>query len=483
MNPAGRTKIRGLYIGLFVLFSFPAAWAGGPLFVGSNTFGTDGKAFTWDPSAMPIKYRVDGGPMSARSNGTVVIDNNAGKIRIASMLQTWSSVTTASVSFQNAGTILTASGFSDGDVSTAAEFNAVFGSCQTGGQSPIVFDATGSILQQLGIDPHVIGFSSQCKLSTAGFIVSDIVFLNGGFLNGSGLQINNNQFDEAITHELGHLLGLDHSQINLDLFTNFNGTCDADRRAGLPLMFPVLFCPARVDSGLPRLSPDDTAWISRLYPSSSFATAYATISGTVFFSDGQTPAQGINVIARQVDDSGTTQNESSRVAVSVVSGYRFTGNPGQTVTANYLPCTPPGSTNCPASGFLEGNPGSQFGSRNAPLAGTFDISVPAGGSYTLQVEAVYPGFDGGSSVGPLDPPFWIPGSIPEFWNTDESAFDDPTSFTAIPTSPGEVITNKNIILNGTPPKFDGNEDGGAELFRKGITPWLRDDLISDLEAA
>jgi hypothetical protein len=477
-------RARAFLLVASVLFASGSAWAGGPLFVGSNTFGVDGKIMTWDPAAMPVHYRVDGGPMSAKTTGQTVIDNTTGKSRITSMLQTWQSVPTATISFQNDGTILGTTGFSDGDVSTAAEFNAVFGSCQNGTQSPIVFDATGGILQQLGIDPHVIGFSSQCKLSSAGFITADIVLLNGGFLNGSGLQISNNQFDEAMTHELGHLLGLDHSQINLDLFNTFNGVCSADSRAGLPLMFPVLFCAARVDSGLPKLSPDDTAWISRLYPSASFATAYATISGTIFFSDGQTPAQGVNVIARQVDDTGTSQNESLRVAVSVVSGYRFTGNPGQTVTANYLPCSPAGSTNCPPSGFLEANLGSQFGSRNVALAGTFDISVPAGASYTLQIEAVNPGFAGGSSVGPLDPPFPLPGGTPEFWNTDESAFDDPTASTAIPTSPGEVINNKNIILNGTQPRFDIFEDGGAELLRNETIPWLRDEqVLAILETA
>jgi hypothetical protein len=392
------------------------------------------------------------------------------------MFQTWASVPTATISFQDAGAI---TGVSDGNVSTAAEFNAVFGSCVAGTQSPIVFDANGSILSALGIDPLVIGFSSQCKISSTGFIVSDLVLLNGAFQNGfTQPQITANQFDEAITHELGHLLGLDHSQINLNLFQSFS--CPTDGRAGLPLMFPVLFCPARVDSGLPKLSPDDTAWISKLYPSASFATAYATISGTVFFSDGEDGAQDVNVIARQVNDAGTPQDESQRVAVSVVSGYRFTGNPGQSVTANYLPCNPPGSNGCPASGFLSDNSGgSQFGSRNPALAGSFDIPVPAGASYTLEIEAIDSEFTGGSSVGPLESPFALPG-VAEFWDSNESASDDPTAKTAIPTAPGEQINDKNIILNGTPPKFDSNEDSGAELMYPQLMPWLREEEAESL---
>ena len=112
--------------------------------------------------------------------------------------------------------------------------------------------------------------------------------------------------------------------------------------------------------------------------SSTYASAYATISGTIFFSDGQTPVQGVNVIARQANNPNTAPNESSRIAVSVVSGYRFTANPGQSVTANYLPCTPPGQNGCPASGFADRNTGgSQYGSRNAIYYGSYDIPVPA----------------------------------------------------------------------------------------------------------
>src|SRR5262249_6763752 len=203
------------------------------------------------------------------------------------MFESWEKVSTAKVSFSNAGSILTASGFSDGDVSTGSEFNAVYAACQSGTETPIIFDANGFILFELGIDPLVIGFSGQCSLSSSGHIVSDIVLLNGAFQDGvTQPQLDANQFNEAITHEMGHLLGLDHSQINLDLYTSTvnsgnYGACDADSLAGLPLMFPISFCQARLDAGLPQLSADDTAWISKLYPSSTHSTHYATISGTI----------------------------------------------------------------------------------------------------------------------------------------------------------------------------------------------------------
>src|SRR6202008_816927 len=109
---------------------------------------------------------------------------------------------------------------------------------------------------------------------------------NGKFQDGINIspnfELTANEFDEAITHEIGHFLGLDHSQINIDLLAPGNvGKCDVDRLAGIPLMFPVEFCQARKDAGLPVLSPDDVSWISSLYPNANFVSNYGTISGTI----------------------------------------------------------------------------------------------------------------------------------------------------------------------------------------------------------
>src|SRR5260370_14735560 len=231
---------------------------------------------------------------------------------------------------------------------------------------------------------------------------------------------------------MGHFSGLGHSQINLYLFkSGFVGNCPVDELAGLPLMFPVEFCQSRKSAGLPILAPDDVAWISKLYPNSTYAANYGTISGFVFFSDGITHVQGLNVIARRVDDPNTPQNESQRIAMSVVSGYSFTGNPGQSITG-------------------DNTGGSTFGSRNPAVIGYYEIPVTQG-AYTVQTENIDASFTGGSSVGPLDRPALTYGAA-EYWHQYESANDDPTQKDPITVQAGQKIRNNHPILNRNPPR-------------------------------
>jgi hypothetical protein len=286
--------------------------------------------------------------------------------------------------------------------------------------------------------------------------------LNGRFQDGIdtgqyNLEITAAEFDMAFAHEFGHFIGLDHSQINMAVQYEPAGACSLDILAGLPLMFPVLWCQARTTAGLPPLAPDDLAWVSRLYPETAnnppnqkpFASAYGTIRGSILFSDGVTPVQGVNVIAR---DTANPQ----RVAVSVVSGYLFTGDVGQDVT-----------------GTNDG--GSVLGSRQGLLMGTYDLSVPPG-TYKVEVESVYAGFIGGSGVGPLTPPIANPGSN-EYWNTNESATDSPSDSSPIQVTAGGVVSEINIILNGTPARFDSFESSGLRL-REPLPPWRREEEVA-----
>ena len=449
------TRAAALLLSVF-LAPTNTLFGGGPLTVGGPTQGISGVPLLWD-NTKPIAYRVDGGPLSQQPNGgPVVIDNATGVARVNTLFGYWSAVRTANLTLTNTGGLIAVGSFpAGGDVKTVNDFLMVAGdvsgqtadpnSCNGGGQSPIMFDADGTIFDGLGLPPEVIGFAFQCAFNTTtGKVISAGAILNGRFQDGinnpssGNFELTRDEFDQAFAHEFGHFLGLGHSQINVDLFlkaiNNTSYTCTSDDTAGMPLMFPVLgICPAKLTAGVPMIAVDDSAWMSKLYPVSSpppsgktsFSSTYGTLSGTVFFSDGVTPAQGVNVIARNT-------NLPRRNAASAVSGYLFAGNPGQTVTC-VNPAAPTPQT-C-------SNLGDPFGSRDPALIGHFEIPLPPG-TYTLHVESVFPGFAGGSSVGSLDPPIPAPGTY--------------SSTATVSITAGAAI-NFNITLQGTPPRFDAFE--------------------------
>ncbi len=428
---------------------------GGPREVGGPTLGVSGVAMTWDPAAMPIHYRVDPGPMAISPSGTVVINNAAGLTRVQNMFKTWANVPTAAIAFQDDGALLSSGAYTGGPVAGGANgvanFNALMASCNNSEQSPVIFDPNGNLFADLGFGADIIGFAFPCTFDpAAGHIRAAGLAMNGIFQDGDStdnFELTANEFNQAITHEIGHLLGLDHSQINVEVLNEQPLHCNTGDAQGLPLMFPILICQDRVTAGFPALAPDDTAWISRLYPvaatgggKTATSSSYGTISGTVYFSDAITAAQGVNVIARQVGNPRS-------IAFSAVSGYLFTGNPGQTVT-----CTDPANPT-PATCT---NLGSSFGSRTTSQIGTFDIPVTPG-AYTIELESINANFVGGSSVGPLFVPIPMPGT--------------PPSLGSVTVHAGSV-TIVNITLQGTPPRFDSFESASLTI-RDDLWLWQR----------
>jgi hypothetical protein len=389
------SPLRGLVTGALatvLLGMAGTAIAGGPLFVRAN-----GLPFVWSTSA-PIQYRTDNGPLSTETN------EGTARSRVISMFNVWQSVATASISFNRAGFINSTGAFTDGDVSTLAEYNAVNANCTGSGQNPVIYDADGSILDALGLDTDsVVGFAGPCTINTTQ-ILSGSVVMNGLF--DVGTSPTDQEYDAAFVHEIGHFAGLDHSQVNVNCM---NG-CNTVNLNGLPTMFPFLLHGSQITP-----SVDDVAWISRLYPTASFATTHGTITGRVYFSDGDSQAQLVNVIARRVD-TGTSEDRTT--AVSVVSGYKFKVFHGNSIT------------NPAASGFGTSAPND---------IGLFEIPVPAG-SYTIEVETINEEFVDGSSIGgPILIP--MPGTAP------------PPSGPVVVGAGGTAAGN-DIILIGTPPRFD-----------------------------
>lgn len=386
---------------LALLLVVRAAGAGGPL-----TVRNDGVSYVWSTAA-PIPYRTDNGPMSASINEATA------RARVISMFAVWEGVPTSNIAFTRAGFISATGAFGGGDVDTAAEYAAVSADCNAGNQSPVVYDADATILVDLGFDEEsVIGFAGPCVANATQYL-SGLVVMNGLFQDGAATPVQDlsvASFDAALIHEIGHFAGLDHSQINVNCLT----PCGADDLAGLPTMFPFL-----VHSSQGQLSPDDIAWISRLYPQTSggttFANTHGTITGIVFFSDGESHAQLVNVIARQLNTGG---GQDRRIAVSVVSGFKFRVFHGNPIN----------------------NPGGDSAGSEAPGdIGLFEIPVPAG-NYTLTVESINEEFVEGSSVGAIIR-IPMPGAAP-------------APVGPIAVAAGSVVPGNNITLIGTPPRFD-----------------------------
>jgi len=396
MNRAARSALAALAGAL----AASLASAGGPL-----VLRTTGEPYAWNTSAA-IPYRTDDGPLSA------TVSEAAARARVQAMFAVWQNVPSATISFSRAGFI------PGGDVDTVARFNEVEGDCSNGDLSPVIYDATGEIFDEVIGDDAVIGFAGPCALSVAqGRILTGHAVMNGLYQDGSASPIpdlTSAEFDATFIHEFGHFAGLDHSQINVECANVF---CGADDLAGLPTMFPFL-----VSAEQGTLSIDDVAWISRLYPAAGpngFTATHGTIAGTVYFNDGESPVQFANVVARRVDTGG---NEDRRFAASVVSGFRFSA-------CHPNPITNPPASDCPPNGSDE-----------AGHIGTYEIPVPPG-SYMIFVESIDSQFTDGSSVGPGDNPIPVPGSPP--------APVGPVNVAA-----GATVSGIDVTLRDGFPRFD-----------------------------
>jgi hypothetical protein len=411
--------------------SLVPALAGGPMYVTGPAATQPGQPYRW--ALNPIPYQTDWGGLGNQTNA------QANEI-VSTGFQTWQNAATANIKFQYTGqlsnditsdNILT---FQDGIADCGDSLQPVNG---------IIYDVDGSAIEALGMDKNsVIGFSAAvCADDQIGVYTRGWSVLNGRYIDGlpdssSHSSLTLEAFKTAVTHQFGHLIGLDHSQINLNCLTD--QSCPAEDMSGLPLMFPTL-----LDGMKAALGPDDIASLSVLYPGSSFSATTGRVQGRVFFSDGRTPAQGYNVVARLVGNP-------RRIAISSVSGFLFTASAGN-------PLAPIGS-----------DTESFFGSRDQSLIGYYDLPGLQPGDYTIEVEALYNSgntpFVEGASVGPIGAylgyQYKLPGACsPQYLNYPSSPTDTCTAKITMSVAAGSVLkTNTDVIFLGTPPRFDAWED-------------------------
>ncbi|MDB5034322.1 MAG: Matrixin [Chlorobi bacterium] len=343
--------------------------AGGPLTANGTT------ARRYPAGSIPISFKTDQGALGSFSNGT------ATGIAVYAFQQ-WDNVVTAALSFNNAGQL-------PRDVTTAADAFISGAGQFSDGVNPVVFDNDGSITDaKLGVGARnsVLGFASSAYAGNN--YVEGYAIING-FLSGAGGVAEQDEYKATITHEIGHFLGLGHSQVSM--------------HADYATMYPVIEKTAQKT-----LSPDDQAAISILYPAAGYTATVGGITGTVRRLPN-TSLSGVNVIA---EDSATG------AAYSTVVDY-FSGG---------------------KSGF-----------DNAPAAtGTYTFTGLPPGRYFVRIEPVTATFTGGSSVASYDTPAnmnidreWYNGTA----ENGDMLLDNVNEKTGVVVAAGATTSNISFLEN------------------------------------
>jgi len=399
-----------LAIGVALLIVLPRLMqAGGPRAIAGTVYfepTAKGLPLVWAPGV--ISYYTDQGNLSP------ILPQAAANAFVADAFSRWTAIPTSALTVERAGQL--------GEDVSGLNVNAGGGFITMPADIlpsavhlpiAIVYDADGTVTNSLL--GQGAGDASSCfnnavyggvdNFSPDAHLLHALVVLNGICAQTSA-QLPDVGY--RLVRVLGRVLGLDWSQLNVNVLTH-TPVPTPDDYAGLTIMHaqdpincvPISVCYPNADQ--PKM--DDRGALSRLYPvtvqnqasfpgKQLFFENTVRIHGTVHFADpnGQAaqPMQGVNVIARWIDPA--TGQPSRTFAAASVSGFLFRGNAGN-----------------PATGFSDstGQAWGRFGSDDASVEGFFDLAgleIPNGASsaqYQLSVEPLDPTWS--QNVGPYGP--------------------------------------------------------------------------------
>ena len=297
------------------LFVFANANAGGPFAVDSET--NSGVALRWINDNM--EWYADDGPLSAS------VDNAVAKERVQKCLGRWTSITldnaerkpqataTITTTFKgNVGKDITKDNYKD----FIAEALGKYDSKEM--RTTVIFDDNGDIIADLVGEANrnlVLGLTQPLRADTTGLYIIKGFTLFNGLLQSNG-KLSSDQavadelFDAAMTHELGHLLNLDHSQSNLAIAKACKLGQDCADGNHIPTMYPQLLVKSQGN-----LTFDDMITLSWIYPTDAFKKDFCTITGEIFDANN-VPLKQVNVIATRVGEGDTATKVDTRSFVS-----------------------------------------------------------------------------------------------------------------------------------------------------------------------
>jgi len=269
--------------------------------IGPRDVTSGGAAVKW--ASMPVTVHLE-------SDLTITKDSQSRDLTslISAALNQWVGLADSSVSFTLGSLGIAVDG------SNACDVLYDSSKCPNGptndGKNPLVIDEDGSIMAKFfgaGNKFSTLGFASiiSSNSSTGDAVRGEAVFnaaclkdfmVSGCSALGSTFTgFTDDDFTSFIVHEIGHFLGLDHSQVNLTEATD----SDSSNDNLINTMFPTF----KVGNGANFKVPhrDDQVALAQLYPSSSFTSNSWSMTGTVYNTDGTTGFQCANLVARRTD--------------------------------------------------------------------------------------------------------------------------------------------------------------------------------------
>lgn len=382
---------RWLWVVGFICAAGAMARGGGPVLI------VNGLAARW-PATVPVGLVLDNGPLG-------VLSSDQAADLVGRAVDAWNQVPGSLITFRVDGFLPGGLDVTDQNLPNPRSFP---------GRSPVIYDSDGQITEMIfgeGASRGVGGFAGPTLVDVSSRrVISGRAVLNGLFAGQMEI------FPRIVIHELGHVLGLGHTQAAMSM-TEL-------RLETLPIMYPV------ATAGSPEIpQADDIAWLSWLYPTNAFQRQTGTIQGRVL-RRVDIPFQGANVVAvKVVPEESNSLRLSESEFVSAVSDFSG-GNTGRFVIPGLNP-----------------------------------------GDWVVRIEPLR--FAGGrGGIGPVSNPFT---DFPEdYFNGDREsgdASDDPAERVPLAVEAGKILPLADLISNdrsGDSLDFFRDDDSKIYVFPEGF---------------
>lgn len=322
LRTAEKHSVNKIFLFLAIFFLVPSfLFAGGPFLVDSSG---NGAALLWANNN--LQWMSDGGGLNSR------IKNDVAVRWVSELFDVWRNTALTGLDGEDVPVVDLEVEYlgpiaSDITVDNYMSF--------LNGDDPVaivVFDEDGSIVDEEfgeGAKNFVVGLASPFGVRNNANFVGGMIVINGIFVDGISdtPELSEEKFKAAILHEIGHLLNLDHTQVNIEATARF-ASGDVSLSDEIPTMFPVLYTEDQLNP-----HNDDKIALAELYPSAAYNNEFCRISGNLLDSN-DAGFQGADVMAR-----ATTPEDEWDDVRAVISGVTYPAgtNDGSFMLGGMLP--------------------------------------------------------------------------------------------------------------------------------------------------